>query len=97
MLKIIDFSNGIRSEEIQENFNILQDEINRERINIGGTGIASGLEITPIITSDRFAIKVSASSIVTNDGEEIYIDEQIYYNFNMLLILESYVIILLII
>ena len=77
MLKIIDFSNGIRSEEIQENFNILQDEINRERINIGGTGIASGLEITPIITSDRFAIKVSASSIVTNDGEEIYIDEQI--------------------
>ena len=33
MLKIIDFSNGIRSEEIQENFEILQEEINRERVN----------------------------------------------------------------
>ena len=76
MLKIIDFSNGIRSEEIQENFDTLQDEINRERVNIGGVGIASGLEITPIITADKFAIKISAASIVTNTGEEIFINEQ---------------------
>ena len=77
MLKIIDFSNGIRSEEIQENFETLQEEINRERVNIGGTGVASGLEITPVITSDRFAIKISAASIVTSTGEEIFIDEQV--------------------
>lgn len=76
-LNIIDFSNGIRSEEIQENFDILQNEINRERINIGGTGIASGLDITPIVTSDSFAIKIGEASIVTNTGEEIHIDEQI--------------------
>lgn len=76
-LNIIDFSNGIRSEEIQENFNILQNEINRERINIGGTGIASGLDITPIVTANKFAIKISEASIITSTGEEIHIDEQI--------------------
>lgn len=77
LLNIIDFSNGIRSEEIQENFNILQNEINRERINVGGIGIASGLDIFPIITSNKFAIKISEASIITSTGEEIHIDEQI--------------------
>ena len=76
-LNIIDFSKGIRSEEIQENFDILQNEINRERINLGGTGISSGLEITPIITADKFAIKINEASIITNNGEEIFINEQV--------------------
>ena len=76
-LNIIDFSKGIRSEEIQENFDILQNEINRERISLGGTGISSGLEITPIITADKFAIKINEASIITNNGEEIFINEQV--------------------
>lgn len=76
-MNIINFSNGIRSEEIQENFETLNGEINRERLSIGGIGIASGLEIVPIVTDTQFAIKVSAASIVDNDGEEVYIEEQI--------------------
>lgn len=76
-LHIIDFSDGIRSEEIQENFKFLNDEISRERLSIGGPGIASGLEITPIVSDSRFAIKISAASIVDKNGNEIYIEEQL--------------------
>ena len=76
-LHIIDFSDGIRSEEIQDNFNFLNDEISRERLSIGGPGIASGLEITPIINDTQFAIKVSAASIVDKNGNEIFIEDQI--------------------
>lgn len=76
-LHLIDFSDGIRSEEIQENFEILNGEISRERLSIGGPGIASGLEITPLVSDTQFAIHVSAASIVDNNGNEIYIEEQI--------------------
>ena len=76
-LHIIDFSDGIRSEEIQENFEFLNDEISRERLSIGGPGIASGLEITPIVNDTQFAIKVSAASIVDKNGNEIFIEDQI--------------------
>ena len=76
-LHIIDFSDGIRSEEIQDNFDLLSDEISRERLSIGGPGIASGLEITPIVNDTQFAIKVSAASIVDKNGNEIFIEDQI--------------------
>lgn len=76
-LHIIDFSDGIRSEEIQENFEFLNDEISRERLSIGGPGIASGLEITPIVNESRFAIRISAASIVDKNGNEIFIEDQI--------------------
>ena len=75
-LKKIDFSDGIRAEEIQNNFEDLQSQINRERKNVGGAGIASGLEITPIVTQNEFAIEVSEASIIGNDGQEIHIDKQ---------------------
>ena len=73
----INFSDGIRSEEIQDNFNILDDQIKRTRLSIGGIGIASGLDITPIVTEKQFAIKISPASIIDNNGDEIYINEQI--------------------
>ena len=73
----INFSDGIRSEEIQDNFDILDDQIKRTRLSIGGIGIASGLDITPIVTENQFAIKISPASIIDNNGDEIYINEQI--------------------
>lgn len=76
-LHIIDFSDGIRSEEIQDNFEFLSNEISRERLSIGGPGIASGLEITPIVNDAQFAIRVSAASIVDKNGNEIFIEDQI--------------------
>ena len=75
-LKKIDFSDGIRAEEIQNNFEDLQSQINRERKNVGGAGIASGLEITPIVTQNEFAIELSEASIIVNDGQEIHVDKQ---------------------
>ena len=74
--KLIDFSEGIKSQEINYNFNILQNQINRERKNVGGTGIASGLEITPIVNNNEFAIEISEASIIGNNGEEIYIPKK---------------------
>ena len=77
MMHIIDFSDGIRSEEIQENFELLDGQIKRTRLSIGGTGIASGLNVTPLVSDNQFAIKVSAASIIDDNGDEIYIEEQI--------------------
>lgn len=74
--KLIDFSEGIKSQEINYNFNVLQDQINRERKNVGGPGIASGLEITPIVNSNEFAIEVSEASIIGINGEEIFIPKK---------------------
>lgn len=74
-IKLIDFSEGIKAEEINYNLKVLQDQINRERRNVGGSGIASGLEITPIVSDNEFAIKISEASIIGNNGEEIHIPE----------------------
>lgn len=75
-LKTIDFSDGIRAEEIQFNFEDLQSQLDRERKSVGGAGIASGLEITPIVTQNEFAIEVSEASIISKDGQEIHIPKQ---------------------
>jgi hypothetical protein len=74
-LNKIDFSDGIRPEEIQENFEMLQEQINRERISVGGFGIASGFEITPVVDTDKFGISISAASIIDEDGTELFIDD----------------------
>ena len=73
-LNIIDFSNGIRPEEIQENFDYLQEQISRERVSVGGTGIASGLEMKVIINEELFGVEVTNGSIIDNKGDEIFID-----------------------
>lgn len=75
-IKLVDFSEGIRAEELNTNFKALQNQINRERRNVGGSGIASGLEITPIVNMNEFAIEVSEASIISNIGEEIHIPAQ---------------------
>lgn len=75
-IKLIDFSEGIRSQEINQNFEALQEQINRERRNVGGAGVASGLEITPVVNANEFAILVSEASIISNTGEEIHIPEK---------------------
>ena len=72
-LNIIDFSNGIRPEEIQDNFEYLQAQLSRERASVGGTGIASGLEITINVNDNSFEIKLSDGTIIDDEGEEIFV------------------------
>lgn len=72
-LNKIDFSDGIRPEEIQENFEMLQAQLNRERLGVGGYGIASGFDITPIVNPNKFAIQISGASIIDKEGNELFV------------------------
>lgn len=76
-LNIIDFSNGIRPEEIQENFEYLQDQLSRERASVGGVGIASGLEIIVHADQTSFEIEVTSGSIIDEQGNEIFINGKV--------------------
>ena len=73
-LNIIDFSNGIRPEEIKENFEYLQNQLSRERASVGGVGIASGLEIIVHADQTSFEIELTSGSIIDEDGEEVFIN-----------------------
>lgn len=72
-LNKINFSDGIRPEEIQENFEMLQEQINRERLGVGGYGLSYGFDITTHISNTDFYITVEEASIVNEKGEELYI------------------------
>ncbi len=72
-LNKIDFSAGIRPEEIQENFEFLQEQISRERMSVGGAGISYGLNIEPVINEIDFYINISAGAVINDDGSETFI------------------------
>lgn len=76
-LKVINFTTGIRSEDIEHNFSVIDNRINRERRNVGGPGIASGLDISINSDLENFSITLSEASIITNDGNELYIPETV--------------------
>lgn len=71
-MKLIDFSNGIRSAEIQHNFNVIVNQLSRERLAIAGHGVSSGLELS----INDFTITVSEGALVDIDGKEIFFDEE---------------------
>jgi hypothetical protein len=68
-IKDIDFSKGIRAEEIQENFVDLEAQLNRERLSVSGSGISSGLDFA----IKDFNVEVSSGMLVDVNGEEISI------------------------
>ena len=68
-LKIIDFSRGIKSDEVMYNDNSLQNQINRERLAVAGSGINYGLEIK----LNEFKVSISEGTIIDNTGSEEYI------------------------
>lgn len=72
-LKIINFSNGIRSTEIQHNFNALQEQLNKERVSVAGAGISYGLNFE----LKDFKLKISEGCLIDSQGEEIYTEETI--------------------
>lgn len=70
-LQLIDFSQGIKSTEIQHNFNALQEQLNKERISVAGAGISYGLDFK--LTD--FTLSISEGCLINNKGEEVYIDK----------------------
>ena len=69
-LKLIDFSKGIKSAEVMYNDTVLQEQINRERLSIAGTGINSGFDMK----LDNFTLTITDGTLVDNTGSEEYID-----------------------
>lgn len=72
-LKLIDFSKGIKSAEVMYNDTVLQEQINRERLSIAGTGINSGFDMK----LDNFTLTITDGTLVDNTGSEEYIDGKI--------------------
>lgn len=72
-LQLINFCNGIKQNEIQHNFNVIQDEINNERISVAGSGISYGFNFT----ISNFELTIEQGCLIVNDGSEVYIDETI--------------------
>ena len=70
-LKKIDFSKGILSTEVQHNFDVLQRQINAERLSVGGTGISYGFDFI----LNGFNLKITEGMLIANDGSEVFIDE----------------------
>lgn len=71
-LQLVNFSKGIRSTEIQNNFDVLQYEIDRERAAVAGPGISYGFDLNLV----GYQLKISDGCLIDKDGKEIYIDEQ---------------------
>lgn len=69
-MKLIDFSQGIKSTEIQHNFDVLQHQLNKERISVAGAGIAYGLGFE----TDGFKLTIKEGCLINNKGQEVYID-----------------------
>lgn len=68
-LRIIDFSKGIKSSEVMHNDRALQEQIDRERLAIAGSGVNYGLTME----LDGFKLKITDGSVVDIDGQERYI------------------------
>lgn len=75
-LKRIDFSDGIRSDNIQYNFEDLQGQINYDRSFIVGPGIAKGLNID--VDETNYIITVNDGTIIDPDGAIINVKGKTY-------------------
>ena len=69
-LKLIDFSQGIRSSEIQHNFEAVQSQLNKERISVAGRGISYGFEFE----LKDFNLKIKEGCLIDDKGREVFID-----------------------
>lgn len=72
-LELIDFSQGIRSTEIQHNFSVIQEQINKERISVAGSGISYGLNFN----LKDFDLEISNGCLIDKEGKEVYIDRTV--------------------
>lgn len=72
-MQLIDFSQGIKSTEIQHNFDVVQYEIDKERISVAGSGISYGLDFEV----KDFTLTIKEGCLINNKGQEVYIDETV--------------------
>ena len=75
-LNDLDFSAGIRSEYIDENFDLIRRWIEAERLRIGGWGLVEGFELSRNLSD--FTVHVTDGIIINEDGEEVRVDEHTF-------------------
>jgi archaellum component FlaC len=77
-LKSIDFSDGIRDDEVQHNFDAITEQVGRERLYTAGYGVAQGLEFKLDIPEEKkwINLKLTEGTLIDRFGSEIYFKEQ---------------------
>ena len=71
-LKNIDFKRGIVSDDIQHNFEVIQNAIREQRLTVSGYGVFEGLKLK----DDDGKIRIEKGRVVSADGALIDIEEQ---------------------
>ena len=61
-LQKIDFTKGVKAKPINENFDLIQNWIDTERLHSSGWGIVSGFEFKR--RGDEFIINISSGELV---------------------------------
>jgi hypothetical protein len=70
-LNPIDFSDGIRDDELNEHFDSVDEQFKRERLYVAGSGVMSGLNFSTL----KFKLYVSEGSVVDLEGSEVFFDD----------------------
>lgn len=70
-LNKIDFSNGIRSELINENFGFLERRMERERLRTAGFGVVEGFSLEYV---HPLKLKIGDGWLISKTGKELFID-----------------------
>ena len=65
----LDFTPGIRAEELNDNFDLIYKWITRERLRVGGWGIVEGFDIT--CNTDLMKVMVGPGILINKQGDEV--------------------------
>ena len=72
-LIILDFAKGIRSSEINHNFNVIKGWMERERLRSCGWGIVEGFEFS--YPNNDFVVHIGEGVFINKLGQEVLIDQ----------------------
>jgi hypothetical protein len=67
----LDFAPGIRASDINSNFNLIHDWLERERLRTAGWGLVEGFEMSANLND--FTVTVSAGIMINRKGEEVHV------------------------
>lgn len=83
-LKPVDFSDGIREDEINEHFDSVNEQLRRERLYVAGSGVMSGLNFSAsqfMSTTNnvlQLRLNISEGSVVDFNGDEVFFSDAIF-------------------
>ena len=72
----LDFSPGIKAENLNYNFQLIYDWLKKERLRVGGWGIVEGFDLS--YDSNNFTVTVGKGTIINHDGDEVEIEGQTF-------------------